>query len=509
MKKLLIILTFFAHAAFAQVDSLKHINDQLDSINGSLKNKLGALKDKSRLAIDSLNNPYSKLDSIEGSFNKQVDSLKQSYGQTKSKIESLKGSYQSKIDSLNNLKLPTEKYTGKIDSLNNELTKVQQKVTAKVDALKEKATAKIKSLNLPPEASSKVTALTSSLDKISLPSIDAEVSSKLGLDKIGGALPDLPTTGINASLPNANLPTTNLPNTNIPGASLPTVNAPDLGVQENLGKVTDITGKAGDIQAQVKEVASVEGAGKAIENKVSGLDQVKDIQGQTDLPFQAPATGDEAKEQLMDMAKKEAVNHFAGKEAALQQAMDKMGKYKQKYESVSSIKDLPKKAPNPLKGKPFIERLVPELSLQILMKDNFMMDFAPYVGYRFTQRLTAGAGWNQRASFKSEKPHAETNVCGPRLYGQYKAFKGLSGRLEFETMNAYVTQGVNADNGHREWVPAILAGMKQEYTIYKNLKGTALVLYNFYNPDYKSPYGDRLNARIGFEYVMKKKKKAK
>jgi hypothetical protein len=485
LKKLLILLPFFTHAALAQVDPLIH---NTDSIKISIETKLDSAK-------TSVNH---RLDSIEASFNNQVDNLKQSYGQTKSKIESLKGNYQSKIDSLSNLRLPAEKFIGKVDSLNNELSKVQQNVITKIDSLKGRITAKIKSLNPPPEVSAKVAGITSSLDKINLQSIDAEVS-KLGFVNLNKSLPDLPTSGINTSLPSANLP-----NVNIPGAN---VNAPDLGVQEHVGKVNDITGRVGDVQAQVKEVATIEGAEKALENKVSNLDQVKAIDEQATLPVQPPATGDEAKEQLKDLAKKEAVNHFAGKEAAVQQAMDKMSKYKQKYKDVSSIKDLPKKVPNSMKEKSFVERLLPGVALQLFMRENFLLDIAPYVGFRFSERLTAGAGWNQRASFNAEKSHSQTNVYGPRVYGEYKLLKGLSGRLELETMNAYVTQGVNGDFGHREWVPAILAGMKQQYTIYKGLRGTAFVLYNFYNPDYKSPYGDRISARIGFEYLIKKKKR--
>jgi hypothetical protein len=216
---------------------------------------------------------------------------------------------------------------------------------------------------------------------------------------------------------------------------------------------------------------------------------------------------EETKKQLADQAKKAAVDHFAGKEEQLKAAMEKMSKYKQKYSSVQSIKDLPAKPPNPLKGKPFIERLVPSVTLQVLKRDEWMMDIAPYIGYRFTPRLSVGFGWNSRAQF--EEKDRDTRVQGPRVYGEFKVFKGISGRLEFETMNTFVPANLlpGSDVGRREWVPAVLAGMKKEYKIYKRLKGTAFMLYNFYNPDYKSPYGDRLNVRFGFEYLIKKKKK--
>ena len=50
-----------------------------------------------------------------------------------------------------------------------------------------------------------------------------------------------------------------------------------------------------------------------------------------------------------------------------------------------------------------------------------------------------------------------------------------------------------------------MLGLKKEYVIYKNLRGTMLIQYNLYNPYFKAPYVDRVNSRIGFEYVLKRK----
>jgi len=68
---------------------------------------------------------------------------------------------------------------------------------------------------------------------------------------------------------------------------------------------------------------------------------------------------EQAKQQLVSQARKVAVDHFAGKQEQLKQAMDQMSKYKQKYESVQSIEELPKRPPHAMRGKPFYERLVP------------------------------------------------------------------------------------------------------------------------------------------------------
>jgi hypothetical protein len=63
--------------------------------------------------------------------------------------------------------------------------------------------------------------------------------------------------------------------------------------------------------------------------------------------------------------------------------------------------------------------------------------------------------------------------------------------------------------GSIEWVWSFMTGLKKEYKIYKNLKGTALIQYNWFNRYYKAPYVDRLNSRIGFEYMLKKVKRRK
>lgn len=52
-----------------------------------------------------------------------------------------------------------------------------------------------------------------------------------------------------------------------------------------------------------------------------------------------------------------------------------------------------------MKEKPLIERIVPGIALQVQKKgDDLMVDFNAYAGYRFTGRITAGLGWNQRVA---------------------------------------------------------------------------------------------------------------
>ena len=173
-------------------------------------------------------------------------------------------------------------------------------------------------------------------------------------------------------------------------------------------------------------------------------------------------------------------------------AMDKISKYKQKYPSVSSIKDLPKRPPNPMKGKPFVERLAPGLYLQYQRKNFYLLDVNPYIGYKLSGRLTSGLGWNHRYSYDKDNRSftSRSRIFGPRVYVDFKLGKGFIAHVEGESMNSFVPSTLlgNPDNGHREWVWSFMTGIKKEYKIYKNLKGTALIQYNLFNRYYKAPY---------------------
>lgn len=164
-----------------------------------------------------------------------------------------------------------------------------------------------------------------------------------------------------------------------------------------------------------------------------------------------------------------------------------------------------------MKEKPFVERLVPGITLQFQAHQYFMLDVNGSVGYRFTERITAGVGWNQRWAFSidSKEFSPSARIYGVRSYGEYHFKKGFAVRADLECMNTLVKENIVtiSEAGQREWVWSAFTGLKQEYRITGFLKGNAQVMYNLFDPHHKSPYGDRINVRMGFEYVIKKKKK--
>jgi hypothetical protein len=441
--------------------------------------------------VDTLLQVLQPIDSLYTTQVQTLDSLKQ---QTELRFQSIKSEYdsinnactnitrdlQSRIDSLSNIGQPIETLTSKLDSLNSVKEERLFAIRQRAEGVKQKAKEKIDGLNLPKELSGEVSKYTTSLDQldISLPASEFKI-------------PTFNMTEIpNLSLPNVNNPLS---------GELGKLNIPE--VNTNLGELSD---KISAIQQELPEAPTVEDVATKAEEKATELasEKVGDISGAPELP----ASEEQAKEMLVTEAKKQAIDHFAGKQDKLQAAMDQMSKYKQRYSNVQSIKDLPKKLPNEMHGKPLRERLVPGLSIQIQKRNDWWFDFNPYLGYRFSGRITAGLGWNHRIAFNFNKGefNPDMYIYGPRSFGEFRIKKGFSGRLEVEVMNTPVRIPPSQDFATQEWVWSAMAGLKKEYRISKTLRGNAQVLYNLFNPHYKSPYTDRLNIRIGVEYVIPK-----
>ncbi len=446
-----------------------------------------------------LQNSIAKADSITNAFQTKADSLNNLYQSQFTKIENERTKVQSKIDSLTNLKHPTEKLTNKLDSLNQLKSSKIGSLTKEVDNLKAKATNAFKEVHLPPQLQEPFDKLKSSVQSYSLPALNTDISG----------------------IPNLDMP-------KLEGLKLPMLSNqlsldPNLkDITGNLNKIQSLTGKAGeytqDVQNLVKgNLDEVKNIDKAIESHVAGMegmDQLtkgKGMIGQTSQLTDSAAMKEKAKELVQEMVMNAAQDHFAGKQEVLKQAMDKMSKLKSKYSEVKSMAELPKKLPNPLKGKPLIERLIPGVTFQIQTSTYFLLDVNALLLYRITPRLSAGAGWNQRLPFDNLKVKSEERIYGPRAVIEFKWTKGINFRFLPEIMNTAIPPTIahykGIDPAYREWVPSAFVGMKKDFTVYKQIKGNTEVLYNIYDPNNYSPYGDRLAVRFGFEFPMKKRVK--
>lgn len=207
-------------------------------------------------------------------------------------------------------------------------------------------------------------------------------------------------------------------------------------------------------------------------------------------------------------AKESAVNHFAGHEAELKAAMDQLSKAKAKVKHVEQVIDLFGKPANPMKDKPFIDRLRPGINLQIQWMQMVLLDMNPYVGYRISGRWTAGMGWNERVGFSSDNRSfsAADRIYGPRAFVHYKLKESNFLILSPELMHASVASfTVHAGESTTKWVPGLMAGYRREFRYSRSVLGTVQFLYNLVAPTGQSPYASRFNLTFGFEFPLKKK----
>jgi hypothetical protein len=420
---------------------------------------------------DSLKIKFQKADSIRSRFVEESSQLKDDYDSVIGLIDKTKAKFTNQIDSLEELNLPTARYTTKLDSVGQLGEQTKMKFEQKSNALKAKTTDKLKTLDLPPQYQEPIQKLAQGVDGFTLQ----------------GDMPQISAL-------------------KVPGHSLPELD----GLETPIGDLGTAADQMKGMQSDVKSITEgnlndVSALPQTLEEQALKLEGVSELQKQSGVI-------DEYKGNLENLNDPEAAKKEAA-EMAKKAAMDKVSIYKQKYSSVSSIKDLPKRVPNAMKGKTFIERIVPGLYFQYQQKNYNLFDVNPYLGYRISGRLTSGVGWNQRFAYERSKHSwtSESRIFGPRVYVDIKLDKGFIAHLESEYMNTFVPSIINGnpENGKREWVWGLMGGLKKDYKIYKNLNGTVLLQYNLFNPKYKAPYIDRLNSRIGFEYVLKKKENTK
>lgn len=505
---LLLAVSITANAQI-RVDSAEQ---RLDAVTSRLR--VDSVQERLQHLPDSLLPTLSKVDSIRNGFNTKADSLKSQYQKAIGDINTQSSRLNHKIDSLKKLNLRTNKYERSLRKLSDLRQKTEGKFNEKLTSLKSKTTDKLNALDLPPEYKEPIQKLTKQIDGLN---INNEVLKIPELKIPGYDLPNMNGIGEIPSLNGIQNPADlgNIPKVDVPKVDLPT------------GEVANVTQQVQGYQEDIKNITSgnlddVEKLPESLESQAGKIDGMDELQKQSGIIDEQKGKLDvikdpeQAKEKAVEMAKKAAVDHFAGKEEQLKAAMEKISKYKQKYSSVSSIKDLPKRPPNPMKGKPFVERVIPGLYFQYQQKNFYLLDVNPYVGYKISGRFNAGMGWNRRFAYDSkyDRWNKRSRIFGPRAYVDFKLGKGFIAHVEGEAMNSFVPSTLlgNPDAGQREWVLGCMTGIKKEYRIYKNLKGTALIQYNLFNRFYKAPYVDRLNSRVGFEYTLKaesKKQKVK
>jgi len=283
-----------------------------------------------------------------------------------------------------------------------------------------------------------------------------------------------------ASLGNINLPS-EVPSIDISGLSIPSV--PKLD--------------SASIQQYKKQLSE-----EQLTKRVEGLDELKK---QEEMANQYKARIDSLKsinvqEQAQQFVQQYPINYFEGKEQQIQGAMEQISRYKEKYPYATSLAPNMKRPPNPMKGKPLKERLIPGVGFQIFGFPA-LLDINPYVGYRMNYRLTLGLGWNQRVRISDKKiADVPSHAYGPRGFAFFNTWRGYELLGEIEYLNTYTRQGnITQEYRTQRWVFETKLGARKAFPIYKRLRGVVLLQYNLIDQKGRAPYGDRFGSRFGVE----------
>ncbi|MFN5431027.1 MAG: hypothetical protein ACK498_09845 [Cyclobacteriaceae bacterium] len=432
----------------------------------------------------------------------------------------------------------------KIDSLQNKQQALLNEISAKQNQLQEKLNTRYKKwgrkldslgLKTPTEAFAKVDGINTNISSI---------GTNGQLNTLNPKLPIAP----NVNFPSASLPNTptfakasvGAPNASMPNAPIPSLNSNDfanLNLSKDLSNVggklsvpgteqmkqwndqlknvsdplKDATGKLNDAKDALKD------PGKAAEEATKQLKDVnalgKEMSNAEKLmkDNEALKTAEMMKdpEKMKEEAAKQAVDHFAGKEQALKQAMDQMGKIKMKVPSLESLDKLPKnyKWPkNGLKGKPFRERIRFGTNFGVQGKrDSIIVDLFPNVSYHLTGRVELGGGmiYRLRESTKTWQFDQANPVWGFNMFGTFKMFKSVRFRVETDAAN-YPKFGGIGEPIERRWRWTWLAGVQTEFKINQHFTGNVQMLHNF-DKSLTAGFPEQLVLRFGVQYKFNKK----
>ena len=146
----------------------------------------------------------------------------------------------------------------------------------------------------------------------------------------------------------------------------------------------------------------------------------------------------------------------------------------------------------------FKDRVFVGGNLGLQFGDITVIDVSPLLGYRLTNRTSAGVGFTYQY-FKFDYGlgrEATSNIYGPRIFGRHNINQQLFLHGEFESLNLELYNPAD-DRLEREWVSGLLLGGGYFVPIGRRAGFNLTVLYNVLYDDQRSPYNSPLVVRAG------------
>ena len=490
-----------------------------DSLSAT-QERVGDLMEEVQQKQDSLLSlPKALQDSLQ--INWQLDSLR-NFSQA---LDTLR--IKQTLDSLQQLRLLTQQAQAKVDSLQG-LLDVSARTNAKIQALSQQLNQPLREGQQQLQGQIKQATRLEGVSREGL----SDLKEQTGLE-IDMQLPEIEGVSL-GGVEGADIPGVKVPGMELPEGGIPEIGLPSLEIEG----LPDVQGKLGELSKISQEAeAYADDAVKLSEGKLQEIENADKLaeqqflQSKVGQAFQQELGGaqkgmgglqqlagrDYAKGQAEEKVYEAATDHFAGHAEELKAAQAELNKYKGKFDKVESVKEMPKNwwKLNPLREKPWQERILFGSLWQFGRQEQFLIDLGPTMAWRFTDKIEAGGGYQWRLSIGKEKPWLNTKdkVNGYHLFADYKFKKGFFGRLIFEELNTEVPRFNSkreVESSEQEWVKGLSVGLGKSYTFYKSLQGYSLVQYNVLHRHHKTPYTQPFQAKVGFylngKHLLKWKK---
>ncbi|MCE7991938.1 MAG: hypothetical protein HEP71_08160 [Roseivirga sp.] len=298
---------------------------------------------------------------------------------------------------------------------------------------------------------------------------------------------------------------------------LPELNGPNLEsvLSDDIipkGRFDKLMKKAGSFEEILdKYTAEFENWDQKLLERVTSLEEVAKIQKLKDridkyefLPegyrknMDGMQTNDFVKKKLE--AKAEELKKVGAK--SLQEKLDaaqaKISEAKEKFPSLESVEEAPKRPENPYKGDPFLKRLKLGGNFQVNRQEPASVDASLRVSYLMNQNARFGFGGSYRiGTEKRLKFNFDDQVLGLKTFFDYTIFRSVYAEALYEWNLSEVPAQDDVSFG-KQWKQSGMLGLGNRFKVSKKVNGNFIALYNFFH-DETSPHPNPWVVRFGFE----------
>ena len=145
-----------------------------------------------------------------------------------------------------------------------------------------------------------------------------------------------------------------------------------------------------------------------------------------------------------------------------------------------------------------LDRLAPGGNFSLQFGTITYIEVSPMVGYRFTDKFTAGPGFTYR--YFKIRNYSASSIYGPRAFARYVIGRQFFVQTEYEHLSVQFPTGDPQEPMVREWVPGLFVGGGLFQPIGERAGFMIGAFYNLNHDNLRSPYNSPWVFNAGFTF---------